>query len=81
MGQKAMAQPNVALTLQQVQERPSNASRMQENLLSIGALPRIPLCELTALPRLPSWLSPAQERHPRSRPFEPRASTLAPDTK
>jgi len=42
---------------------------MQENLLAVGALPRIPLGELAALPQTSSWLPSPQEPHPRSRPF------------
>jgi len=51
------------------QERPSGASRVQENLLAIGAPPQTPLGELTALPQT-LWLvgrrlaAPSQEPHP-----------------
>ena len=43
------------------------ASRMQENILSVGALPRTPVGELTAFPQTASqwgWLPAPQELHP-----------------
>ena len=43
--------PNLATD--KFQARLSGASRMQENLLAAGALPRVPLGELTALPNVP----------------------------
>jgi len=41
------------LGLNKLQKRLSGASRMQENLLAAGAVPRNPLGELTALPPRP----------------------------
>ena len=43
----------INLPPQQVPERPSGASRMQENLLVVGAPLRIQLRELGALPQTP----------------------------
>jgi len=43
--------PPPELGLNKFQERPSDASVIEENLLAAGASPRTPLVELTALPQ------------------------------
>ena len=52
-GKGAMPPPNLAPN--KFQERPSVASRMQENLLAAGASPWTSPGELTTLPGPPSW--------------------------
>jgi len=51
---------------QVLQERPSGASRMLENLLAAGTPPRTSLGELTAHPQTPGWWGAAGCALPRT---------------